>query len=123
VLLLFQIRKNGGYKNGKDDACIFAKRNMRYNIPDRVVKDISLFAKKYAVCVVILFGSRARGTHTQRSDIDIAVSGGDFDSFYYDLKENAHSLLTFDIVNLDLCVSEKLKKEIDRDGVIIYEEA
>lgn len=120
MLLLFQIRKNGGYKNGKDDACIFAKRDMKYNIPDRVVKDISLFAKKYAV---ILFGSRARGTHTQRSDIDIAVSGGDFDSFYYDIKENVHSLLTFDIVNLDLYVSEKLKKEIDRDGVIIYEKA
>ena len=96
---------------------------MKYNIPDRVVKDISLFARKYAVCRVILFGSRARGTHTERSDIDIAVSGGDFGSFYYDIKENVHSLLTIDIVNLDLCVSEELKKEIERDGVIIYEKA
>lgn len=94
-----------------------------YNIPDRVVKDISLFARKYAVCTVILFGSRAKGTHTERSDIDIAVSGGDFDSFYYAVKENVHSLLTFDIVNLDLCVSEELKKEIERDGVTIYEKA
>ncbi|MEI3437034.1 MAG: nucleotidyltransferase domain-containing protein [Blautia sp.] len=35
----------------------------------------------------MLFGSRARGTNTKRSDIDIVVYGGDFDSFYWDVKE------------------------------------
>lgn len=96
---------------------------MKYNIPDRVVKDITLFARKHEVRKVILFGSRARGTHTERSDIDIAVNGGDFDSFYWEIRENIHSLLTFDIVDLDSGVSDKLKKEIEKDGVIIYEEA
>lgn len=96
---------------------------MKYNIPDRVVKDITLFARKHEVRKVILFGSRARGTHTERSDIDIAVNGGDFDSFYWEIKENIYSLLTFDIVDLDSGVSDKLKKEIEKDGVIIYEEA
>lgn len=96
---------------------------MKYNIPDRVVKDITLFARKHEVRKVILFGSRARGTHTERSDIDIAVNGGDFDSFYWEIMENIHSLLTFDIVDLDSGVSDKLKKEIEKDGVIIYEEA
>lgn len=96
---------------------------MKYNIPDRVVRDIALFARRHAVRKVILFGSRARGTHTERSDIDIAVNGGDFDSFYWEIKENIYSLLTFDIVDLDSGVSDKLKKEIEKDGVIIYEEA
>lgn len=109
-------------KYEKDGNCIFANLDMKYNIPGRVVKDISLFARKYAVCKVILFGSRARGTHTERSDIDIAISGGDFGSFYFDIKENVHSLLTFDIVDLDRGVSEQLKKEIEKDGVVIYEE-
>lgn len=95
---------------------------MKYNIPDRVLKDIFIFARKYDVHRIILFGSRARGTHTERSDIDIAVSGGNFDSFYWDIKENVHSLLTFDVVNLDLDVSEKLMEEIEKDGVLIYEE-
>ena len=27
------------------------------------------------------------GTNTERSDIDIAVYGGDFDHFYWDVKE------------------------------------
>lgn len=95
---------------------------MKYNIPDRVAKEISSFARKYAVRKVILFGSRARGTHNKRSDIDIAVSGGNFDSFYWEIKENIHSLLTFDIVDLDLGIPEELKAEIEKDGVILYEE-
>ena len=55
---------------------------MKYNIPERVLRDISVFAKKYSINKVILFGSRARGDNTERSDIDIAVYGGNFDSFY-----------------------------------------
>lgn len=92
-------------------------------IPKRVTKDVSLFAVKHGIRKVILFGSRARGNHTERSDVDIAVSGGDFDAFYWDVKENTHSLLTFDIVNLDDSISDDLKKEIAKDGVTIYEKA
>lgn len=70
------------------------------SIPKRITKDITAFAEKHGIQKVILFGSRARGTHTERSDIDIAVSGGDFDAFYWDVKENTHSPLTFkDIKN------------------------
>lgn len=94
---------------------------MAYNIPERVVKDIIVFATKHNIKKVILFGSRARGTHKERSDIDIAISGGDTDSFYWDIKEKTHSLLSFDIVDLDAGVSEYLKKEIERDGVTLYE--
>ena len=50
---------------------------MGYDLPERVVKDIVTFAKRYSVRKVILFGSRARGNNTERSDIDIAVYGGD----------------------------------------------
>jgi predicted nucleotidyltransferase len=94
---------------------------MEYNIPERVIRDISRFAKKHDVCRVILFGSRARGTNSERSDIDIAVMGGDFGGFYWETIENTHSLLSFDIIDLDTNNSEDLKKEIERDGVIIYE--
>ena len=92
------------------------------NIPGRVLRDISAFSRKNGIHKVILFGSRARGTHTERSDIDLAVCGGDFDGFYWDIMENTHSLLSFDLVSLDSQVSDKLKKEIERDGIILYEE-
>lgn len=92
------------------------------SIPQRVIRDISVFSKKNGIRKVILFGSRARGTNTERSDIDIAISGGDFDAFYWDIKELVHSLLTFDVVNLDSGISDELRAEIERDGVTIYEE-
>ena len=92
-----------------------------YNLPERVFSEITMFAKKHSIQKVILFGSRARGTHRERSDIDIAVYGGNFDSFYWDIKENVHSLLIFDIVEADGDISEELREEIVKDGVVIYE--
>lgn len=70
---------------------------MKYNLPDRILRELFSFAQTHSITKIILFGSRARGTNTERSDIDIAVYGGDFDSFYWDVKEKIHSLLMFDI--------------------------
>ncbi len=95
--------------------------DLKYNLPDRVFREITNFSLRHNISKVILFGSRARGTNSERSDIDIAVSGGDFESFYWDIKENVHSLLMFDIVELDRGISEELKNEIEKDGVVIYE--
>lgn len=97
--------------------------NMKYNLSDRILRELSSFAKKHSITKIILFGSRARGTNTERSDIDIAVYGGDFDSFYWDVKEKTHSLLMFDIVQADASVSAELKEEIEKDGIVIYEKA
>ena len=94
---------------------------MEYNLPDRVIKEITAFAKENSIIKIVLFGSRARGDHTERSDVDLAVYGGDFDSFYWNIKENIHSLLSFDVVDMNSRVTEELKKEIERDGVVIYE--
>ena len=94
---------------------------MQYNLPEVVLKDIRKFAQDRGVEKVILFGSRARGSHQERSDVDIAVLGGDFDDFYWDIKEKVYSLLMFDVVELDKGISEDLKHEIERDGIIIYE--
>lgn len=95
--------------------------SMKCNIPDTVLHEITSFAQKHKIRRIILFGSRSKGNNTQRSDIDIAVSGGDVDSFYWDIKEKAHTLLTFDIVDMDKGISEELKKEIEKYGVTIYE--
>ena len=60
---------------------------MKYNIPAMEYEDIVLFAQKHKLNRVILFGSGARGTHCERSYIDIAVSGGGFREFYWDIDE------------------------------------
>ena len=94
---------------------------MNQYLPERISREISTFARRHSVQKVVLFGSRARGDNTERSDIDIAVYGGDFDAFYWDIKEKVHSLLMFDVVEMDNSVSKDLIGEIQRDGVIIYE--
>lgn len=95
---------------------------MKYNLDKRVEADIIRIAKKNAIKKVILFGSRARGDNFERSDIDLAVSGGNPLDFQYDLEEEAWTLLMFDVVNLNREISEELQAEIRRDGVILYEE-
>ena len=64
-------------------------------------------------------------SETQRSVRNVlmrlAVCGGDFDGFYWDIKEHAHSLLMIDVVNLDAGVSDNLQRELERDGVTLYE--
>lgn len=95
---------------------------MKYDLDKRVESDIIKIAKKNGIKKVILFGSRARGNNSERSDIDLAVSGGNALDFHYDVAEEAWTLLMFDVVNLDRGISQELQAEIDRDGVILYEE-
>lgn len=94
---------------------------MKYDLDTRIENDIIRIAKKNNIKKIILFGSRARGTNSERSDIDLAVSGGNALDFYYDVEEQAWTLLLFDVVDLDRGISNELRAEIDRDGVIIYE--
>ena len=42
---------------------------------NEVIEKAAALCRKYSAKEIILFGSRAKGTETERSDIDIAVSG------------------------------------------------
>lgn len=86
-----------------------------------VIEEIIGLAKKYNLNKVILFGSRARGDYKSRSDIDLAVSGGDCIRFSLDVQEMTSTLLFFDIVNLDGTVQNELLESIEKEGVCIYE--
>ena len=90
-------------------------------IPERVLQEILQFARDAGVERLVLFGSRARGTHSERSDIDLAVYGGDFDAFYFRVQEETESLLEFDLIDRHRKVSPSLLEEIEREGIEIYE--
>lgn len=90
-------------------------------IREQVIKEIIDFAKKYDVEKVLLFGSRARGDFKRTSDIDLAVSGGDFDRFALDVDEETTTLLMFDIVDLDREMQPELRESIEKEGVVLYE--
>ena len=94
---------------------------MKYDLSERVERDIIALARKHGIQKVILFGSRARGDNWERSDIDLAVSGGNIADFSYDVDEEVWTLLLIDVVNLDRYISDELLEEIRRDGVVLYE--
>ncbi|MBO7062086.1 nucleotidyltransferase family protein [Fibrobacter sp.] len=90
------------------------------NLPAKIQLQIRKFAEDCGLERVVLFGSRARGSNRERSDIDLAVSGKDVELFVESLEERADTLLSFDIVNLDEIVSDKLRESINREGKVLY---
>ncbi|GAB6077223.1 type VII toxin-antitoxin system MntA family adenylyltransferase antitoxin [Desulfurobacterium crinifex] len=77
------------------------------------------FLKKNKKVKVFLFGSRARGTHTEHSDVDIAIfSNEDITWEIVELKDILESSLLpqkVDIVDFEKA-PESLKKEILKEG-------
>ena len=61
---------------------------MTYHLQDSLYHDLVRMADKHHIQKLILFGSRARGDQRERSDVDLAVCGGNFDDFYWDVTEN-----------------------------------
>ena len=91
------------------------------NLPNTICEGVVRLARKYGLSRVVLFGSRARGDSWERSDVDLAVAGGDVVRFSLDVDEELPTLLMFDVVNLDGPVQPELLEEIQRDGVLLYE--
>lgn len=87
-----------------------------------VVEGIRDLARRHGLTAVTLFGSRARGTHRPKSDIDLALSGGDVRGFMLEADEELPTLLAFDFVDLNGPVQDELRRIIDREGVRLYEE-
>lgn len=61
---------------------------MKVNLSQSVMDSISDFARQCNLDKVILFGSRARDTYRERSDIDLAIQGGDTVTFAASVDED-----------------------------------
>lgn len=90
---------------------------------EQVYLQIREIAKQHQVQKIVLFGSRARGDHQEKSDIDLAIYGcSDFMELSNQLEEELWSLLQLDLIDMNgMPVSKELIDEIERDGVILYE--
>lgn len=87
-----------------------------------VLESIISQARNNNIERVVLFGSRARGDFRERSDIDIAVYGGNAARFALDIDESAPTLLFFDVVDMSKPVTDELRHSIENEGTIVYEE-
>ena len=86
-----------------------------------VLAELISIAERHHIEKLILFGSRARGDFRRTSDIDLAVSGGDFARFALDVEEETSTLLKYDLEDLDRNIQEELLKSIEKEGILIYE--
>lgn len=85
----------------------------------------TVFARFPQIEEVILFGSRAHGTHRPSSDIDLAIKGKDITldtltKLRYILEGDTNLPYFFDIVIYERIENEGLKKVIDGAGRNIY---
>ena len=92
-----------------------------FGLNDIVLKQIIDLAQKRNITKVILFGSRARGDFKKKSDIDLAVLGESIAEFSFDVDELTDTLLKYDIIDLNSNISDELLKNIQNEGIIIYE--
>ncbi len=70
---------------------------------------------------IILYGSRARSTNSERSDIDIAIDAEQKQSIHFmararEVLEGLNTLVKIDLVDFH-GVSEQLKQQIIQDGI------
>ena len=88
-------------------------------------KIIAVFRDDPHVDKVILFGSRAKGTNSPGSDIDLAITGSSLnldDLLQIHLELDALSLpYKFDVVIYDRIREKALKDHIDRRGIVLYD--
>lgn len=88
---------------------------------EEIIAKVAEVCRKYSADEVFLFGSRAKGTALERSDIDIAVLGAtDFWAIQEEV-EDLPTLFQVDLVNMDTCGNPLLLEEIREYGKKIYE--
>lgn len=95
---------------------------MAVHLPPNIAAQLADLARQYGAQRLVLFGSRARGDHKERSDIDLAVYGmpdHNRSLFWLDAEE-LPTLLKFDIVHIMPGMDPKFLNNIEKDGVTLY---
>ncbi len=88
---------------------------------EEVLEEIKRICAQHLVREAYLYGSRAKGTSLERSDIDVAVRGvPDFEALFWQVDE-IPTLYTIDLLNLDTCRNQNLLEDIHLYGRKIFE--
>ena len=83
---------------------------------EEVIEEVADLCRQFQAKKVILYGSRAKGTARERSDIDIAVSGVDNFELLVEKVEELPTLYSVDMVNMDTCRNQLLLEDIKQYG-------
>lgn len=84
----------------------------------------SVFARHPAIASVLIYGSRAKGTHRPGSDIDLTIKGEDIPfAEFMQIEDQIDDLMlpyTVDLSQYRQLGNAELIAHIDRVGVVIY---
>ena len=83
---------------------------------EEVISEVAKLCRNFHAKEVILYGSRAKGTAWERSDIDIAVTGVKNFDILEEKIEVLPTLYSFDLLNMDTCRNDLLKEDIRQYG-------
>ncbi len=83
---------------------------------EQVIKEVEKLCKNFQAKEVILYGSRAKGTARERSDIDIAVTGVKNFELLVEEVEKLPTLYSVDLLNMDTCQNQLLLEDIKQYG-------
>lgn len=79
---------------------------------EEVMREVAGLCRRFSARQVYLYGSRAKGTHLKRSDIDIAVSGVRDFAALEEAVDGLPTLYKIDLLNLDTCSNQDLLEDI-----------
>lgn len=93
------------------------------NLEKEIIEELVEICKKHSgIKKVVLFGSRARGDNSAKSDIDLAIyADSNLSDFIYDVENNTRTLLEFDFSDMNTVKDEFFIEQVNKEGVTIYE--
>ena len=98
----------------------------KFGLPQRTTDELlAYFSLKPEIELVKIFGSRAKGTYHNGSDIDFAIWAND-DKHFYRIAGELDELPTpykFDVINYNTLEHEGMKNSIDNEGVVFYKKS
>lgn len=94
----------------------YLKRQVISLKAEEVIQEVARLCRCFHAKDVLLFGSRAKGTARERSDIDIAVAGAESFELLAEKVEELPTLYRVDLVNMDTCTNQLLLEDIRQYG-------
>ncbi len=94
----------------------------KFGLPERTINELlEYFKTKPEIEKVVIYGSRAKNTYKNGSDIDFAIwSNKDNISEIAAELDELPTPYMFDVTNYKTLSHKNLKKSIDKDGLIFY---
>lgn len=98
---------------------------MKFGLKDEDISVLnSIFQKHTAIEEVVIYGSRAKGNYTERSDLDLIIKNSKIDRFVIsdillDIYESDFPFMV-DLQDFGVLKSRKLIEHIERAGKIFY---